>query len=110
MEISDNLSSSEDKKDNLEVISGSQNPDEEKEMRFESLKQRVKHFKPTWDKDATIEYKTEHIAILNRNTGYQVEFIIAFDDLTKEGYRLVGIDSSGDYGDGYFFQKMKYVR
>ena len=50
-----------------------------------------------------------------------VEFIIAFDDLTREGYRLKGIDegksdgdSSGGFTGGvnsyYYFENMKYVK
>ena len=51
----------------------------------------------------------------------QVEFIIAFDDLTEEGYRLMAIDegkSGGDSSGGFtggvnayfYFQNMKYVK
>ena len=61
------------------------------------------------------------MAILQRAWGVQVEFIIAFDDLTKEGYRLMAIDegksggnSSGGFTGGvnsyFYFQRMKYVR
>jgi len=51
----------------------------------------------------------------------QVEFIIAFDGLTKEGYRLMAVDegkSGGDSSGGFtggvnscfYFQNMKYVK
>jgi hypothetical protein len=40
----------------------------------------------------------ELIAILQRAFGVQVEFIIAFDDLTKEGYRLMVIDEGKTAG------------
>jgi len=51
--------------------------------------------------------------------GAQVEFIIAYDDLTAEGYRLMAIDegkqaSSGGISGGvnayFYFQKMESVR
>jgi len=53
--------------------------------------------------------------------GSQVQFIVAFDDLTKEGYRLMAIDegkeggqASGGFTGGvnayFYFQKMEYVR
>ncbi len=34
----------------------------------------------------------EHVANLQRKYGSQVKFIIAFEDLTKEGYGLMAID------------------
>lgn len=45
-----------------------------------------------WDKDGVFQFKTDHIAILQRKLGMQVEFIIAFEDLTKEGYELKTVD------------------
>ena len=64
---------------------------------------------------------TEYIAILQRKWGFQIEFIIAFDDLTREGYRLMAVDegkaggdSSGGFTAGvnayFYFQNMKYVK
>jgi hypothetical protein len=32
-----------------------------------------------------------------------VEFIIAFDDLTREGYRLMVVDEEGQNSGGYFY-------
>ena len=95
-------------------------PELDKLERYQSLVQRISEYKAGWDKYGVIQYKTEHIAILNRTWGSQVEFIIAFDDLTKEGYRLMAIDegksggdSSGGFTGGvnsfYYFQKIKYV-
>ena len=95
-------------------------PELDKLERYQSLVQRISDYKAGWDKYGVIQYKTEHIAILNRTWGSQVEFIIAFDDLTKEGYRLMAIDegksggdSSGGFTGGvnsfYYFQKIKYV-
>jgi hypothetical protein len=83
-----------------------QDPDKEKKERYENLKRRIDYFKPTWDKGGVIQYKTDQIAILRRVDGHQVEFIIAFDDLTKNGYRLMCVDEEGDGSGGYFyFQK-----
>ena len=98
-----------------------QHPELELITRYQNLRQRIEEYKPAWDKDGVIQYKTEHIAILQRTWGMQVEFIIAFDDLTKEGYRLMAIDegkSGGDSSGGFtggvnayfYFQNMKYVK
>lgn len=69
------------------------------------------------DKDSVVQFKSEYIAILQRRYGAQVEFIVmAFKDLTKEGYRLMAIDegkessfASGGINSYYYFQKIKYV-
>jgi hypothetical protein len=98
-----------------------QHPELEKSERYQKLVQRIDQYKPGWDKYGVIQYKTEYIAILQREWGHLVEFIIAFDDLTREGYRLMAIDegkSGGDSSPGftggvnsyYYFQKMKYVK
>jgi hypothetical protein len=68
------------------------NPEQFKKVRYEQLRSRIEVYKPSWDKNGVIQYKTEHIVILQRKWGIQVEFIIAFDDLTKEGYRLMAVD------------------
>jgi hypothetical protein len=75
---------------------------------------RTPEYKKKWDKNGIIQFKNERIAILQRKYGAQVEFIIAFDDLTAEGYELKGIDE-GKTADGqglaggvnsyYYFQK-----
>ena len=106
--------------DNSEDTYVNENPEKEKRNRIKSLRERVDDFKPAWDKNGVIQYLTEHIAILQRTWGMQVEFIIAFDDLTREGYRLMAIDegksggnSSGGFTGGvnsfFYFQRMKYV-
>lgn len=53
------------------------------------------------DPDRTILYKTEHIAVLQKITE-EIKFIATFDDITKEGYRLMAIDSGR-----FYFQKVK---
>jgi hypothetical protein len=83
------------------------------------LKQRSPEYKKHWDKHGIIQFKNERIAILHRGRGAQVEFIVAFDDVTKEGYRLMAIDEGQEANVGgitagvssyYYFQKMEYVR
>ena len=85
------------------------------------LNRRVADYKKNWNKRGIIQFKNEHFAILQRTWGYQVQFIVAFDDLTKEGYRLMAIDegkeggqASGGFTGGvnayFYFQKMEYVR
>ena len=74
------------------------NPEQYKKVRYEHLRKRIDVFKPSWYKNGVIQYKTDRIAILQRKWGMQVEFIIAFDDLTKEGYRLMAIDEGKSGG------------
>lgn len=85
---------------------------------YKSLNSRVPQYKPNWDKNGVIQYKDEYVAILRRMIGSQVEFIIAYSDLTRDGYRCVAQDegksgNSGGFGGGvdsyYYFQNMKYV-
>ena len=90
-----------------------------KKDRLADLQQRVSQYKPLWDKNGIIQYKDEYCAILQRAWGVQVEFIIAFSDLTKEGYRLMAQDEGKSGGDGgfsggvnsyYYFQKTDFVK
>ena len=78
---------------------------------------RTLQYKPYWNKNGVIQYKDENIAILQRAWGRQVEFIIAYSDLTKEGYQLMAIDegktggqASGGFTGGvnsyYYFQRI----
>ncbi len=95
--------------------------EQDKKERLEDLRRRVDQYKPRWDKNGIIQYKDEFVAILQRVWGSQVEFIIAYSDLTKEGYQLMAIDegksggqSSGGFTGGvnsyYYFQKIEYVK
>ncbi|GKS67666.1 hypothetical protein YTPLAS73_12130 [Nitrosarchaeum sp.] len=91
-----------------------------KKVRLQEVKERIDQYKPSWDKNGVIQYKNEHIAILQRMWGQQVEFIIAFDDLTKEGYRCIAHDEGKEGGSGggftggvnsyFYFQKIEFVR
>jgi len=84
------------------------------------LKTRIGDYKKDWNKRGIIQFKNERIAILQRVWGSQVEFIIAFDDLTREGYRCIAHDEGKEGGSGlgatgginsyFYFQKMEFVR
>lgn len=76
-------------------------PNKMKSQRCQQLTDRVPQYKPNWDKGGVIEYKDEFCALLHRSVSAQVEFIIAFSDLTKEGYRLMTQDEciSGSNGE-----------
>ena len=84
------------------------------------LKTRIEGYKKDWNKGGIIQFKNERIAILQRVWGSQVEFIIAYDDLTEEGYRCIAHDEGKEGGSGmgatgginsyFYFQKMEYVR
>ena len=76
-------------------------------------------YKSEWDKKGTVVYKNERIAILKAENGKVVQFLVAFDQVTKEGYRLmgsgIGLDSvsqwtglAGTANATYiYFQRMK---
>jgi predicted amidophosphoribosyltransferase len=89
----------------------SQDHKQSKKDRYQDLRGRVERYKPIWDKDGVIQFKSEHVAILQRKFGVQVEFIIAFEDLTKEGYELKALDEgkessfSSGVNSFYYFQK-----
>jgi len=78
-------------------------------------------FKREWSKNGVVQFKNERFAILQRMWGAQVQFIVAFDRLTKEGYRCIAHDegkeggqASGGFTGGvnsyFYFQKMDFVR
>jgi len=67
-----------------------------------------------------IKYKDEYCAILEKSggEGREMEFIKAFSDLTREGYRMMAQDEGGSFHLGiesvgtnsfYFFQKIEYI-
>jgi len=98
-----------------------ENAELNKKERLQELKNKIDQYKPSWDKHGVIQFKNEYIAILQRMWGQQVEFIIAFDNLTKEGYRCIAHDegkeggqASGGFTGGlnsyFYFQKMEFVR
>lgn len=89
---------------------------EQDKLLIVDLYKRTPEYKKHWHKDGIIQFKNDRIAILKRTFGAQVEFIIAYDDLTVEGYELKAIDE-GKTADGqgisaginsyYYFQKLK---
>ena len=77
-----------------------------------------KEYKTKWNKNGIIQFKNERIAILKRMFRSQVEFIVAFDELTEEGYRLMAHDegtevAAGGFSGGansyFYFQRIDYV-
>ena len=70
-------------------------------------------------RERTVVYKNERIAILKASTEKFERFLVAFDQVTKEGYRLmgsgIGLDSvsqwtglAGTANATYlYFQRMK---
>ena len=52
------------------------------------------------DPTRVILYKTEYIAVLQKTQ--DIQFISAFDDITKEGYKLMAINEGR-----FYFQKTK---
>jgi len=92
---------------------------ESKKEEIQDLINRAQIYKKDWNKDGVIQFKNERIAILKRAWGAQVEFIVAFDDITKEGYRLMAIDEgkeassvgfTGGINSYYYFQKIDFVK
>ncbi len=89
-------------------------------QQLQKLSSRTPEYKARWNKNGIIQFKNERIAILQRMWGAQVEFIIAYDDLTAEGYRLMAHDEGKEGGSGlgatggvnsyFYFQKMEYVQ
>ena len=80
---------------------------------------RHDEFKAQWDKNGLVQFKNDKIAILKRMVGQQVQFIVAYDKITEEGYRLMAIDEgitaqgsgfSGGASAYFYFQKMEYVQ
>jgi len=80
---------------------------------------RHDEFKAQWDKNGLVQFKNDKIAILKRMVGQQVQFIVAYDKITEEGYRLMAIDEgitaqgsgfSGGASAYFYFQKMDFVK
>jgi hypothetical protein len=95
------------------------NAKNEMKQELNELSTRSAEYKQKWNKNGIIQFKNERIAILKRQIGSQVEFIVAYDDLTKEGYRLMAVDEgmtaqgSGITGGAsayFYFQKMDFVK
>ena len=59
-----------------------------KKIRQNDLENRIEEYNSMYDKSNVIQFKNERIAILAMWAYHEAEFIIAFDDLVKEGYKL----------------------
>lgn len=98
------------KKGNKEEAKAEQAALKEEEQDLFKLTPEYKKF---WNKDGIIQFKNDKIAILKRQIGRQVEFIIAYDQLTDAGYELKAIDEgkeggeviSGGISSYYYFQR-----
>ncbi len=89
----------------LKKLTASEDDPEAKErlkQMEQNLQERVPQYKPNWNKGGVIQYKDENCAVLHRSLGKQVEFLIAFSDLSKEGYILVATDDVKSGGGGSF--------
>ena len=80
---------------------------------------RHDEFKRIWQNGSVVQFKNDKIAILMRAFRSQVQFLVAYDQVTREGFRLMAIDegkegSAGGFTGGvtsyYYFQKIDYVR
>ncbi len=80
---------------------------------------RHNEFKRVWQKGRVVQFKNDKIAILMRAHASQVQFIVAYDQVTREGFRLMAIDEGKEGSIGgitggvtsyYYFQKIEYVR
>jgi hypothetical protein len=103
-------------KSNKEEIKEAKN---EQSEHTKQLLARTPEYKKQWDKNGVIQFKNDRVAILQRHYGAQVEFIIAFDDLTAEGYELKAIDEgktgdsqglSGGINSYFYFQKNEFIK
>ena len=77
------------------------------------LNRKAESIKKDWSPGETIIFKNERIAILQSVLGYFPQFIVAFDNLTKNGYRLMTCDDGQGHGgtfsggaSRYYFQKI----
>ena len=72
--------------------------DEIKEVTHGKTFETIKMMNALRNKDLTVIYKNERIAILRGGGGAKslIEVIVAFDELTKEGYRLMSTGSAFD--------------
>ena len=107
------------KKEHMEEINQLEK-EEKRSDKEEELEQEksIDEVRKKYKKNRFYEYKDEYCAILQRIAGAEVQFIKAFSDLTREGYRLMAQDEGGSINAGFvsagvnayfYFQKIKYV-
>ena len=56
--------------DSSERQLGNQDHKQARKDRYQDLRNRVERYKPMWDKDGVIQFKSDHIAILQRKLGF----------------------------------------
>ena len=80
----------------------------------EDLTKRSEPAKANWNKGGVYVWKSANTAVLQKRTGSQVQFYLAFEDLTQQGFVLRAQDEgregsasgfSGGINSFYFFQK-----
>ena len=80
---------------------------------------KVKSIKKLWKNKEIVQLKTDAIAVLFKKRGYEDEFFTEFDNLTKEGYRMMlmepvkALDAGPldiQIGNYYFFQKGSLIK
>ena len=49
---------------------GDQDHKQARKERYQDLRNRVERYKPMWDKDGVIQFKSDHVAILQRKLGF----------------------------------------
>ena len=83
------------------------------------VKDEAKFFKKMWRPESIVPFKTDAVAIPLFRKGKEEEFFVEFDNLTKEGYKLMAneevkaleIGHFGiDLGTLFLFQKLKYIK
>ena len=80
---------------------------------------KVKSIKKLWKNKEIVQLKTDAIAVLFKKRGYEDEFFTEFNNLTKEGYRMMlmepvkALDAGPldiQIGNYYFFQKGSLIK
>jgi hypothetical protein len=65
---------------------------EELEQRKKTLYATTEQYKEEWDRGGIIQFKNERKAIFHRRIGTKFGFVIACDDVTKDGFEVRVID------------------
>ena len=82
------------------------------------MKKDSKYIKEILQSKEVIYLKTEAIAVLIRKKGNEIEFCDSFDNITKEGYKMMLNEEITDPVPGlnvnlahvYYFQNVKYIK
>jgi len=80
---------------------------------------KAKNIRKLWKNKETLQLKNDAVAVLFKKRGYEAEFFVEFENLTKEGYQMVliepvkAIDAGPidmQIGNYYYFQKGKLIK